>query len=208
MIPERVRLAPGPAVGGDAGSGRPQLRPDRGAHARAHPRRGGRARPQPAERHRPRRGRRRLGRMGPAGRPAAGRLRRRPGEPDGASSASPASATAAPRDSSRCSATSGWPTWPAPPRGIDAVRLFAGYAGWGGGQLEGEIAEGAWFVVDADPGDALTADPDSLWEDVLRRQGGRLAMFALCPVRPVPELAAAAPEKFSDFGFLADFGAG
>ena len=70
------------------------------------------------------------------------------------------------------------------PKGIEAVRLFAGYAGWGGGQLEGEIAEGAWFVVAADPGDALTADPESLWEDVLRRQGGRLAMFALCPSDP------------------------
>jgi putative transcriptional regulator len=71
-----------------------------------------------------------------------------------------------------------------PPRGIDSVRLFAGYAGWGGGQLEGEIDEGTWFVVDADPGDALTPDPDTLWEDVLRRQGGRLAMFALCPADP------------------------
>ena len=71
-----------------------------------------------------------------------------------------------------------------PPQGIDTVRLFAGYAGWGGGQLEGEIAEGAWFVVDADPGDPLTADPETLWEDVLRRQGGRLAMFALCPADP------------------------
>src|SRR5207249_2897244 len=49
-----------------------------------------------------------------------------------------------------------------PPRGIEAVRLFAGYAGWGGGQLEAEIAEGTWFVVDARPDDALTDDPDHL----------------------------------------------
>ena len=53
-----------------------------------------------------------------------------------------------------------------------------------GGQLEGEIADGAWFVGDANPGDALTPDPETLWEDVLRRQGGRLAMFALCPSDP------------------------
>src|SRR5437588_3328302 len=46
-----------------------------------------------------------------------------------------------------------------PPRGIDAVRLFAGYAGWGAGQLESEVTEGAWFVVDAEPADALTVDP-------------------------------------------------
>ena len=67
---------------------------------------------------------------------------------------------------------------------IDDVRVFAGYAGWETQQLRDEIAEGAWFVVDADPGDALTDDPETLWEDVLRRQGGRLAMFALCPADP------------------------
>src|SRR2546427_3512439 len=71
-----------------------------------------------------------------------------------------------------------------PPRGIEEVRLFAGYSGWGEGQLESEIDEGAWFVVDARPDDALTDDPDELWAEVLRRQGGRLAMFALCPPDP------------------------
>jgi putative transcriptional regulator len=70
------------------------------------------------------------------------------------------------------------------PRGIDAVRLFAGYAGWGAGQLESEIDQGAWFVVDAVPDDALTEEPEDLWSEVLRRQGGRLAMFALCPPDP------------------------
>ena len=71
-----------------------------------------------------------------------------------------------------------------PPRGIEGVRLFAGYSGWGDGQLESEIEEGAWFVVDGLPDDALTDDPDELWAEVLRRQGGRLAMFALCPPDP------------------------
>ena len=70
------------------------------------------------------------------------------------------------------------------PRGIDAVRLFAGYAGWGEGQLESEIGQGAWCVVDARPDDALTEEPEELWAEVLRRQGGRLAMFALCPPDP------------------------
>lgn len=71
-----------------------------------------------------------------------------------------------------------------PPRGVDAVRLFAGYAGWGEGQMESEIEAGAWFVVDAHPEDALTGRPTDLWTDVLRRQGGRLAIFALCPPDP------------------------
>lgn len=71
-----------------------------------------------------------------------------------------------------------------PPRGIDAVRVFAGYAGWGDGQLESEVAAGAWFVLDAVPDDALTSDPDDLWREVLRRQGGRLSLFAACPPDP------------------------
>jgi putative transcriptional regulator len=64
---------------------------------------------------------------------------------------------------------------------VDGVRVFAGYAGWGGGQLEGEIAEGAWFVVDADPGDAMSSRPNDLWRAVLRRQSGRVRLFANYP---------------------------
>ena len=80
-----------------------------------------------------------------------------------------------------------------PPRGIDAVRLFAGYAGWGGGQLEGEIDEGAWFVVDADPGDALTADPDDPLGGRASPPGRPAGDVRPLPGRPVPELA----KKFS-----------
>lgn len=71
-----------------------------------------------------------------------------------------------------------------PPKAIDAVRLFAGYAGWGAGQLEAEVSAGAWFVLDARPDDALTPEPDDLWRDVLKRQGGRLSLFAACPPDP------------------------
>jgi putative transcriptional regulator len=68
---------------------------------------------------------------------------------------------------------------------LQAVRVFVGYAGWAGGQLEGEIAAGAWFVVDATPDDALSAEPERLWRAVLRRQRGRLAMFANFPSNPI-----------------------
>jgi putative transcriptional regulator len=64
---------------------------------------------------------------------------------------------------------------------IDWLRVFAGYAGWGAGQLEGEIAEGAWFVVDVQPGDAVCVQPGTLWRDVLRRQPGALAAVANFP---------------------------
>jgi putative transcriptional regulator len=55
---------------------------------------------------------------------------------------------------------------------IEVVRLFVGYAGWGSGQLDSEIADGGWFVVDADPEDPFTKEPDGLWRAVLHRQGG------------------------------------
>jgi len=69
---------------------------------------------------------------------------------------------------------------------LAAVRIFAGYSGWGAGQLEGEIAGGAWWVVDAAPGDAFGTRPNHLWHDVLRRQEGSLALVAAFP--PDPEM--------------------
>ena len=67
---------------------------------------------------------------------------------------------------------------------LRAVRVFAGYAGWGPGQLEDELAEDAWFVVESLPGDPFVDAPDRLWRDVLRRQGGELAMVATFPEDP------------------------
>lgn len=64
---------------------------------------------------------------------------------------------------------------------LEALRVFGGYAGWSGGQLEQEIAQEAWFVVESRPQDAFGPAPELLWRDVLRRQPGRLAMFAFAP---------------------------
>lgn len=67
------------------------------------------------------------------------------------------------------------------PIGISDVRVFAGHAGWGPAQLEAEIEEGSWFVLDAEPSDATTADPDRLWLSVLRRQEGVFSTFPRDP---------------------------
>jgi putative transcriptional regulator len=64
------------------------------------------------------------------------------------------------------------------------LRVFAGYAGWSGGQLEDEIAEGAWYVVERLPGDAFVDFPDRLWAQVLRRQPWPLSAVATCPLDP------------------------
>ena len=62
--------------------------------------------------------------------------------------------------------------------------VFAGYAGWAAGQLEGEIANHGWWVVDAEIDDLFTDDPTRLWAKVLQRQGGELAWYAHFPVDP------------------------
>lgn len=67
---------------------------------------------------------------------------------------------------------------------VGGLRIFAGYAGWSSGQLEGELRRGSWFVVDSQSGDLLTGDPDHLWESVLRRQRGELAFVAYYPSDP------------------------
>lgn len=68
---------------------------------------------------------------------------------------------------------------------ITELRLYAGYAGWGAGQLESELAQNAWFVVDAQPTDPFRPDPEQLWRSVLGRQSGRLAIFARFPDDPL-----------------------
>jgi putative transcriptional regulator len=67
---------------------------------------------------------------------------------------------------------------------VRSMRVFAGYAGWSEGQLEGEIDEGAWFVVDALPDDPFTDDPNHLWRRVLRRQPHPLSLVASFPRDP------------------------
>ncbi|MFF2013384.1 YqgE/AlgH family protein [Streptomyces sp. NPDC058195] len=67
---------------------------------------------------------------------------------------------------------------------LGSLRIFAGYAGWGPGQLEAELAEGAWYVVESEPGDVSSPRPERLWRAVLRRQRSELAMIATYPDDP------------------------
>jgi putative transcriptional regulator len=53
--------------------------------------------------------------------------------------------------------------------------LFAlGYAGWGVGQLEGEIARKDWFTAPEDPALVFDDDRDKVWDRALARRGQEL----------------------------------
>jgi putative transcriptional regulator len=68
------------------------------------------------------------------------------------------------------------------PPELSRFRVFAGYAGWSAGQLDGELEQGAWIVEDVHPDDPF-AD-DDLWSSVLRRKGGEYALLARMPPDP------------------------
>ncbi|HVF20105.1 MAG TPA: YqgE/AlgH family protein [Mycobacteriales bacterium] len=68
--------------------------------------------------------------------------------------------------------------------GVESARVCAGYAGWGAGQLDDEIAEGAWWVVDLRDEDVTASEPETLWQRVLRRQPPPLSWASLAPVDP------------------------
>jgi putative transcriptional regulator len=67
---------------------------------------------------------------------------------------------------------------------IRRARVYAGYAGWGPGQLESELGEDSWVTTPALPGDVFHEDPVKLWEDVLRRLGPGYQMLRLMPRDP------------------------
>ena len=67
---------------------------------------------------------------------------------------------------------------------LSAMRVFAGYAGWGAGQLDGEVEEGSWYVVGGEVSDVFRDDPGVLRRDVMRRQPGMLAWHLNRPVDP------------------------
>ena len=62
--------------------------------------------------------------------------------------------------------------------------MALGYSGWGAGQLESEIAEGAWIDVAPRAEDIFHHEPGALWRIALDRKGGRFRLFARMPADP------------------------
>lgn len=66
----------------------------------------------------------------------------------------------------------------------DAFRFFAGYAGWGAGQLADEVVEQTWIVRSAAPGHVFATDPEALWRRLIIEAGGSHALFVNYPDDP------------------------
>ena len=63
-------------------------------------------------------------------------------------------------------------------RGPEKMRLFLGYAGWGPGQIEGELQDNAWLVCDANIADIFTSQSDDLYEKCVAAMGINLALLS------------------------------
>ena len=68
--------------------------------------------------------------------------------------------------------------------GVRRARIYAGHAGWGPGQLEGELGEDSWIVEPPQREEIFAEDADGLWSAVLRRKGREYALLATMPPDP------------------------
>jgi putative transcriptional regulator len=68
--------------------------------------------------------------------------------------------------------------------GAAGIRVFAGHAGWGPGQLDDELGREDWFVEPAQASDVFSEQPETLWGSVLERKGGQYALLARMPEDP------------------------
>jgi putative transcriptional regulator len=64
------------------------------------------------------------------------------------------------------------------------MRAYAGFAGWGPGQLDGEVERDDWILAPARAQDAFCEPGDDLWGNILRAKGGRFALMARMPEDP------------------------
>ena len=68
--------------------------------------------------------------------------------------------------------------------GIRRARVFAGYAGWGPGQLDAEMEQGSWLTEDALADDVFSSEPEQLWTTVVRRKGHAFQLLTTMPFDP------------------------
>ncbi len=65
----------------------------------------------------------------------------------------------------------------------DKMKFFAGYSGWGAGQLQSEINQKSWIVLPGDAATALIGD-DQMWKSILARHGKKYEVLSNFPQNP------------------------
>jgi len=68
-------------------------------------------------------------------------------------------------------------------RGPSDFRLLLGYAGWGPGQLTGELAQGVWLPTKADPSVLFDGSIDTMWQRAYERAIGSIPAAFVMPKR-------------------------
>ena len=61
------------------------------------------------------------------------------------------------------------------------ARVLAGYAGWGPGQLDEELAQSAWLMADVEVDLVFDVDSSVMWETAIRRLGADPSMLQTSP---------------------------
>ena len=65
------------------------------------------------------------------------------------------------------------------------IRFFIGYSGWEKGQLQAEMNEKSWIVLNNIPSSViLNTENESLWTDLMKRLGGKFKLMSTFPMNP------------------------
>lgn len=67
----------------------------------------------------------------------------------------------------------------------DEIRFFIGYSGWEPNQLDREMKENSWIVIQGDIPMIMSCDPDKLWRNIIKEMGSDYAIWANFPSDPV-----------------------
>ena len=75
------------------------------------------------------------------------------------------------------------------PNPLEGLRIFAGYSGWGPGQLQREIARGGWHVAPADAATVFDKDPKWVWPELIERATSKQTRNEEPGLKPVSQSA-------------------
>lgn len=66
----------------------------------------------------------------------------------------------------------------------DSIKFFVGYSGWEPLQLEFELKQHSWIVLEANPKDIMKRNTANLWQEILKEKGNEYAIVADFPIDP------------------------